>query len=173
AQAAGVSASLSAAGAASTAQVATHSLEGRCGGAGSRCRIKVQVSEGLRELVQGVAVVFPRINGRIAIDGSRASGKITFSGTFKTKVGKVGNGAPVEVAVEPTASTVVSETAGEVVLSNARVTASGAGMQGGENFTLRFRHNGAQEAWFEVTRGDIRVGDKNHTVRLVLPLVRG
>lgn len=171
--AAGVSARLSAAGAASTAQVATGFLEGRCGEAGSRCRIKVQASESLRELVQGIAVVFPKIHGRIVIDGSRASGKITLSGTIKTKIGKVGNGATVEVTVEPTASTVVSETAGEVVLSDVRVTASGAGMQGAESLTLRFRHNGAQEAWFEVTRSDIQVGDKSHTVRLVLPLVRG
>lgn len=152
---------------------ATRSLEGRCGEAGNRCAIRVQASESLHQLAQGIAVVFPSIRGRIDIAGARASGKIALTGAFRTRLGKAGNGARIDVVVEPTPSTLVTETATEVVLTDVRVTASGAGMEGAQNVTLRFRHNGGREAWFEVTRSDIRVNDQSHTVRVVLPLARG
>lgn len=163
-----------ASGAAGTAAGAlpTRKLEGRCGAAGDRCRIRVGVSESLRRSVEDAAVVYPRMSGAITLSGGRASGRIELTGALKSRVGQVGDAEAVRVVLEAVPATVVTELPGEVVLQGVRVTGEGAGMAGAVTATVRVRHDGASAARVEVTRDDVRVNNQSHTVRVTLPLIR-
>jgi hypothetical protein len=149
----------------------TRTLRGSCGEPGNRCPIGVQASSSLLEITDGVAVVFPAIRGAIHVQGATATGEITLSGTLKVKTGRVGDGEDVSITAQATPATVATQTASEVVLTNVRVLASGAGMKESVLTTLRVQYSGSR-AEVRIERSDVRVADRLHSVRVTLPLVR-
>lgn len=149
----------------------TRSLRADCGAPGKRCAIRVQASQGLLDAADSLAVVFPRQSGEIRIQGTTASGSLTLGASLRAKAGMTAAGAEVTVTAEATPETRVTETDREVVLSNVRVTGTGAGMQESTLVTLRVRYSGAS-ASVVVERSDVRVGGEAHRLRIVLPLVR-
>lgn len=149
----------------------TRSLRAECGAPGARCAVRVQASQGLLGAADSLAVIFPTQSGEIRIQGTTATGTLTLAGSLRAKTGMTATGAEVTVTAEATPETRVTETDREIVLSNVRVTGTGAGMQESVPATLRVRYSGASASVF-IERSDVRVGGGTHRLRVLLPLVR-
>lgn len=164
--------------AAAASGLPTRALRGDCGAPGRRCAgATVQVSPSLVEMVDTLAVVFPRVSGEIRIEGGTARGALRLVAPLRVRVGGGKNAAtvPGRVVAEPTAATVATEAGGVLTLTNVRVRGE-SGRQSAETVqTLTVQVDGAR-AWvvlehaFQATLDD--AGPQPVTVAARIPLVR-
>ncbi len=156
----------------------TRVLRGACGGAGNRCSaLSVQVSPNLLERVDTVAVVFPRLSGEIRVSGASATGRLVLTAPVRARLASKASAVtlPSTITAEPTASTVVTETAGRVTLTHVKVTGRSAARTAETLTTLVVTYEGSQ-AWIRLEHGFQATlgpdGPENVTVAARIPLLR-
>jgi hypothetical protein len=170
--------SASAAPAAALTGAPTRAIRGDCGTPGRRCEgLAVEVGARLLALVDTAAVIYPRISGEIAINGTSASGSLVAVTPLRVRLGARTTATTVHSRITATATpqTVVTETDGRITLTNVRVRGE-SGRETGETMaTLTIQYQGAQ-AWirlehdFEMTvEGGVR---EPVTVAAQVPLTR-
>ncbi|HEX7240706.1 MAG TPA: hypothetical protein VF263_10590 [Longimicrobiaceae bacterium] len=118
---------------AASAAVETDSVVTRCGDPSNRCTtLTVEASDNLVDRVENAAAVYPRIQGVLRVAGATATGRVEMSAAVRAQLGSGQTAENVTVVglVEPTASTVVTETATAVVLSHVRFRISGTSETG-------------------------------------------
>jgi hypothetical protein len=157
----------------------TRSLRGDCGTPGKRCAgLAIEVSRNLLALVDTAAIVFPRISGEIAINGTTATGALAMLAPVRVRLASRANAVtiPVRITAAATPQTVVTEVAGRVTLSNVKVTGESAATRSETLYTLVVDYSGAQayirlSHQFETT---VANGQREPvTVSAQVPLVRG
>jgi hypothetical protein len=125
----------------------TRSLRGDCGAARNRCgTLTVEVSPNLRDLVDTLAVVYPRVAGEIRITGATAAGQLSLDAPLRVRVGGGKNAVavPGRITAIPTAATVVTETAGRITLTNVTVRGESGQHVGETTTTLVVEYQGEQ-----------------------------
>jgi hypothetical protein len=161
------------------AATATTSLRGDCGAPGKRCAgLTVEVSRNLLQLVDTAAIVYPQLSGEIRINGASATGSLVMLAPVRVRLASRANAAtvPVRITAAATPSTVVTETAGRVTLTNVKVTGESAATHKETTYTLTVDYSGAQ-AWIRLSH-DFETTVANGTrepvtVAAQIPLVRG
>jgi hypothetical protein len=157
----------------------TKTLRGDCGAARNRCgALTVEVSQNLRDLVDTVAVVYPRVGGQISISGATASGQLQLVAPLRVRLGGGRNSVavPSRITAIPTATTVVTETAGRITLTNVRIHAE-SGQHAGDTMTTLVVEYQGEAAYIRVRHSfDATLGaDRTEpvTVAARIPLHRG
>jgi len=160
------------------ALTATRTLRGDCGAPGRRCAgLTVEVSPNLLALVDTAAIVFPRIGGALTLTGTTASGALVMEAPVRVRLASKANAAtvPVRITAQATPSTVVTETAGHITLTNVRVIGESGATHAETLYTLSIDYAGAQ-AFIRLTHAfetTVANGKKEPvTVVAQLPLLR-
>jgi hypothetical protein len=156
----------------------TRTLRGDCGGPGKRCAgLTVEVSPNLLALVDTAAIVYPRIGGTLTLSGTTASGALVMEAPVRVRLASKANAAtvPVRITAQATPSTVVTETAGHITLSNVRVIGESGATHAETLYTLSIDYAGAQ-AFIRLTHSfetTVANGSREPvTVVAQLPLIR-
>jgi hypothetical protein len=116
----------------------TDSVSISCGGLQAPCDgVSASASQNLLDQVEEAVVLYPAATGVLRLRSGPATGRITATASLRIlmRSGQTAESVEIEALLEPTASTVVTETATEIHLSHVRHRIGGGGS------TL----NGAQE----------------------------
>lgn len=136
----------------------TDSLATDCGDPGNRCAgLSATASENLLSLVEEAAAVYPRITGRLRISGATASGEFNLATTIRVLLqsGASAESVDFEALIRPTATTVVTEDASEIRMTNVyfRIGAgNGSRTASRESVTTLVIPKGASNGSIAVTR---------------------
>lgn len=156
----------------------TRALRGDCGTPANRCAtLSVEVSPNLLALVDTVAVVYPRVTGEMQISGTTARGALKLHAPLRVRLGSRANAAtvPSRITAEATEATVVTETPGQLSLSNVRVIGQSGQQQSEATVTLVVGYEGAR-AWIRLNHNfEAALGSNGRepvTVAAEIPLVR-
>lgn len=156
----------------------TRALRGDCGTPANRCAtLSVEVSPNLLALVDTVAVIYPRVTGEMQISGTTARGALQLHAPLRVRLGSRVNATtvPSRITAEATAATVVTETAGQVTLSNVRVIGESGQQRSETTTTLVVGYEGAR-AWIRLDHDfEAAIGANGRepvSVAAEIPLVR-
>jgi hypothetical protein len=156
----------------------TKALRGDCGAARARCStLTVEVSQNLRDLVDTLAVVYPRVSGELRITGTTAAGQLSLDAPLRARVGGGKNAVavPGRITAIATPQTVVTEAAGRITLTNVTVRGESGQHVGETSTTLTVEYSGEQ-AFIRMRQSfDAVLGQDRHepvTVAARIPLHR-
>jgi hypothetical protein len=134
--------------------LATRALVGDCGGVGRRCQgVRIDVGPRLFDYVDQAAVLFPRIDGRLDLAGTGASGELIFHAPLRARLngGAAAVTVPLVVTARATPATLATDVAGTITLSNMQLMVRSAGAETTASATLTIRYEGTA-AWLTVER---------------------
>lgn len=109
--------------------VGTDSVGLTCGAPNDRCTgITVTGTNNLLDRVEDAAAVYPEVEGTLRISGGRATGQVDLNTDIRVLLqsGQTAENVTVNALLRPTSSTVVTETASQIVLTNVFFRISGA-----------------------------------------------
>jgi hypothetical protein len=131
---------------------ATLALRGVCGAPGRRCEgMEIKVGQNLFDYADRAAIVFPRIEGEIAITAGKATGSLIVDAPLRLRLrsGAVAVSIPVRITVSATAASRVTEASGSVTLTGMLVRVESSHGIDEQLLTLTVHHQG-ERAWLSL-----------------------